>query len=113
MEIAEDKDLLELIERPADFEGRIRLGMEVLGRLLNEGLLYAVTPAGWTKIDQFKAELFMQVFNALEFLTTQAGKKIFISKTWKLWKGPPPHSRQALNLGAWNRAEEVISTGSS
>jgi len=75
---AHNQSLNELLKDSPEKDKRTRLGLEVLSRLLAEQKLYAVTGNGLEVVCEFGPELFMQLWTKLDWLTTQAGKRITI-----------------------------------
>jgi len=74
----QNQSLDELLTDGAGKDQRTRLGLEVLRRLLEEQKLYAATGNGLQVIPEFAPELFMQLWTKLDWLTTQAGKRITV-----------------------------------
>jgi hypothetical protein len=56
--------------------GRDLLGAEILEKLLAGEGLFAATNQGFQPVLKFKTELFFKIWNQLEYVTTQAGRRI-------------------------------------
>ncbi len=78
--LAEDADLEEALRVASTLDSRSQTGALLLHRLLDEGVLYASTSKGFFPLERFKTELFFQVWNKLDGITTQQGKKILSHK---------------------------------
>jgi hypothetical protein len=74
----QNSSLNELLKDSPEKDKRTRLGLEVLSKLLAEQKLYAATGNGLQVVPEFGPELFMQLWTKLDWLTTQAGKRITI-----------------------------------
>jgi radical SAM superfamily enzyme YgiQ (UPF0313 family) len=53
------------------YDDRTKIGLELLGDLLNDGVLYAATKQGKKPLKRFKIELFNKIWSCLEKITTQ------------------------------------------
>jgi hypothetical protein len=74
----QNQSLDQLLADSAAMDQRTRLGAEVLQRLLAEQKLYAVTGNGLREVPEFDSALFMRLWAELDWLTTQAGKRVTI-----------------------------------
>lgn len=74
----EEISLEEIIEKNSTgaSDPRAALGFEILEKLFHQGILHAATPQGLKPLTKFKTDLFQRVWESLEFLTTQEGKRI-------------------------------------
>lgn len=68
----------QLLAEAADKGARTRLGLDLLGRLLAEGKLYAATSQGLQAVPEFDVQLFLQFWEKLDRLTTLAGRQLVI-----------------------------------
>ncbi len=64
---------------PAGAAGRAVLGLDLLGRLRGEGLLYAATRDGRKPLTGFRADLFRTVLRGIGAVATQAGGRIVVN----------------------------------
>ncbi len=69
-------DLHVALETVRKSGGRNLLGVEILEKLLAGEGLFAATNTGLQPVLKFKTELFFQIWNQLEYITTQAGQRI-------------------------------------
>jgi radical SAM superfamily enzyme YgiQ (UPF0313 family) len=74
----QNSSLTELLKDSAEKDQRTRLGLKIFSRLLAEQKLYATTNNGLEVVCEFGPELFMQLWTELDWLTTQAGKRLTI-----------------------------------
>jgi len=68
----------QLLAAASEKGARTRLGLDLLGRLLAEGKLYAATSKGLQAVPEFDVQLFLQFWEKLDRLTTLAGKQLVI-----------------------------------
>ena len=74
----QNSSLTELLKDSPEKDQRTRLGLKIFSRLLAEQKLYATTNNGLEVVCEFGPELFMQLWTELDWLTTQAGKRLTI-----------------------------------
>lgn len=73
-----NQSLDQLLAAASEKGARTRLGLDLLGRLLAEGKLYAATSKGLQAVPEFDVQLFLQFWEKLDRLTTLAGKQLVI-----------------------------------
>lgn len=73
-EVALDFD--EALEKAAAGDQRSKMGVTILRRLFEEKVLYASTAKGFTPLKKFRQELFFKVWDQLEWIGTQQGRRI-------------------------------------
>ncbi|MBU4263299.1 MAG: B12-binding domain-containing radical SAM protein [Proteobacteria bacterium] len=76
--VGQNQNLDQLLADSTEKNQRTRLGMEILYRLLAERKLYAATKSGLQEVGEFDPELFMRLWEKLDWLITQNGKRITI-----------------------------------
>ncbi|MCK9294670.1 MAG: B12-binding domain-containing radical SAM protein [Desulfobulbaceae bacterium] len=74
----QNQSLDQLLADSAAMDQRPRLGLDLLGRLLAEGKLYAAAGKGLQAVPEFGVQLFLQFWGKLDRLTTLAGKQLVI-----------------------------------
>ena len=74
----EEAEVMELIGKAESFSGRASTGLGILGSLLREGVLYGATAKGLKLLPRFDSYLFFRVWERIEVLVTQQGKKIIL-----------------------------------
>jgi radical SAM superfamily enzyme YgiQ (UPF0313 family) len=72
----EEVSLVEALEGASGAGLRSRIGVELLTRLLDEGVLYADTGRGLRPLPKFRSELFRQAWGRLGSVTTRVGSRI-------------------------------------
>lgn len=65
-----------IIEQKSSLAGKGRLGLEILQRLLSEGVLYSATGGGLRPLPKFKTDLFRQVWDKSGYIITRKGNRI-------------------------------------
>jgi radical SAM superfamily enzyme YgiQ (UPF0313 family) len=78
---AQNQRLDELLQAPPEKEQKTRHGLEIFRRLLAEGKLYAGAGDGLQAVPEFDPQLFLRLWSELDWLTTQAGKRITVRDT--------------------------------
>ena len=68
--------LQSIIEQKPSLSGKEHLGLDILQRLLSEGILYSATGGGLKVLPKFKTDLFRQVWDKLDYITTRKGNRI-------------------------------------
>ena len=80
--ITKNADLLDLLANKDAWQGRERLGLVILERLLKEKILYGFTGNEFRPLPRFRFEIFKAFLKQVDFITRPGGGTIKINDRW-------------------------------
>ncbi len=82
--ITKDSDLADLLANKDAWQGRDRMGLEILERLLKEKNLYGFTGNEYRPLPKFRFEIFKMFLDKVDFIRRPGGVTIKIKDGWHL-----------------------------